>query len=420
MKILWIVNMLLPDAAEHLGVQTGSSGTWMIDISKKLAEKEDVDLAVACVHGTEYQKFECKGITYYLLPGTGKNMLSYTKAYESLWQKINEDFKPDIVHLHGTEYSHGLSFLRMCPDVKSVVSIQGILTRIKDVDFGGVPLKEIVFNRTLRQNLHLNGEIELHFIHKKNAKYEQEILRRVKYINGVSTWDTSLCKSINPKLKCFKLEYNLREGFYNSPKWDIKNIEKYSIFTNPGGVPLKGLHNLLLAVSLIKEKYPEVKVYVPGMSSGNGKLALTGAYAKYIAKLIKKHSLENNVVFLGRLSETEMVDRMLKSHAVVIPSAIEGASLVLREGMYLGCPSIATFRGGMADFISDKVDGYLYDFQEYPYLAARLEELFDNPELCKSLSKKAIEKTEKAHDRKANTDSYINMYNDIYDEGNER
>ena len=420
MKILWIVNMLLPDAAEHLGVQTGSSGTWMIDISKKLAEKDNIDLAIACIYGTQYQKFNYNGITYYLLPGNGKNMLFYNKNFESMWVKVNEDFKPDIVHIHGTEYSHGLSFLRMCPDVKSVVSIQGMLTRIKDVDFGGVPLKELVFNRTLSQNLHLNGEIELHFVHKKNSEYEQEILRRGNYINGVSTWDTSICKSINPKLKCFKLEYNLREGFYNSTKWDIEKIEKYSIFTNPGSVPLKGLHNLLLAVSLIKNKYPEIKVYVPGMSGGNGKLALTSAYAKYIDKLIKKHGLEKNVVFLGRLNEKEMVERMLKSHAVVIPSAIEGASLVLREGMYLGCPSIATFRGGMADFISDKIDGFLYDFQEYPYLAARLEELFDNPELCKSFSVKAIEKTEKAHDRKINTDSYINMYNDIYDEGNEK
>ena len=40
MKILWIVNLLLPDAAEHLGVQTGSSGTWMIDISRALAARE--------------------------------------------------------------------------------------------------------------------------------------------------------------------------------------------------------------------------------------------------------------------------------------------------------------------------------------------------------------------------------------------
>lgn len=416
MKILWIVNMLLPDAAEHLGVQTGSSGTWMIDISKKLAQTSDIELAVACVYGSEYKKFQYKGITHYLLPGNGKNMLFYNKAYESMWIKINDDFKPDIVHLHGTEYSHGLSFLRMCPGVKSVVSIQGMLTRIQDVDFGGLPLKELIINRTLKQNLHLNGEIELHYIHKKNALYEQEILRKVKYINGVTTWDTSICKSINPSLKCFRLEYNLREGFYSAPKWNIENVEQYSIFTNPGSVPLKGLHNLLLAINLLKEKFPQIKVYVPGMSNGNGKLALNSAYAKYINKLIIKHQLQNNVVFLGRLDEAEMIERMLKSHAVVIPSAIEGASLVLREAMYLGCPSIATFRGGMADFIDDKTDGFLYDFQEYPYLAQRLEELFINPDLCNSLSVAAIDKAQKAHNREQNVDNYLYMYRTIFND----
>lgn len=416
MKILWIVNMLLPDAAEHLGVQTGSSGTWMIDISKKLAETPDVNLAVACIFGNEYKKFQHNGITYYLLPGNGKNMLFYNKDYEALWVKINDEFKPDIVHIHGTEYSHGLSFLRMCPETKSVVSIQGMLTRIQDVDFGGIPLKELIVNRTLRQNLHLNGEIELHYIHKKNALYEQEILRRVKYINGVSTWDTSICKSINPALKCFRLEYNLREGFYSAPKWNFENIEQYSIFTNPGAVPLKGLHNLLLAVSLIKDKFPQVKVFVPGMSNGNGGLLLNSAYAKYINKLIIKHSLQDNVVFLGRQDEGEMVERMLKSHAVVIPSAIEGASLVLREAMYLGCPSIATFRGGMADFIDDKTDGFLYDFQEYPYLAQRLEELFTSPDLCKSFSAAAIKKAEKAHDREQNVENYLDMYRTIFND----
>ena len=45
MKILWITNMLLPDAAEYLGVGTGSSGTWMIDISQKLSQAENVELA---------------------------------------------------------------------------------------------------------------------------------------------------------------------------------------------------------------------------------------------------------------------------------------------------------------------------------------------------------------------------------------
>ena len=220
-------------------------------------------------------------------------MLFYTRKYEKTWKEINAEFAPDIVHLHGTEYSHGLSFLRACPDVKSVVSIQGMLTRIKDVDFGGIPLRHFIFNRTLRQNLRFNGEIELHFIHSKNSKHEQEILKRVKYINGVNTWDISLSKSINPALKAFRLEYNLRDKFYSSPKWNYNSIEKHSIFTNPGSVPLKGLHNLLRAVSLLKDKYPDIRVYVPGMSNGSGGLALTSAYAKYISKLIKTLNIEN-------------------------------------------------------------------------------------------------------------------------------
>ena len=58
MKILWIVNMLLPDVADYLGVQTGASGTWMIDISRALSTTPNIELAVACVHGNEYKKIK--------------------------------------------------------------------------------------------------------------------------------------------------------------------------------------------------------------------------------------------------------------------------------------------------------------------------------------------------------------------------
>lgn len=345
MRILWITNMVMPDLADHLGVQTSSSGTWMIDISKMLSTQVDCDLAIACVHGDSYCKENVKGITYYLLPGTGKNMLFYTKKYESIWRKINDDFRPDLVHLHGTEYSHGLAFLRGCPNVPAVVSIQGILNRIKDVDFGELPLRYFIFGRTLQQNIHMNGEIEMHFIHKRNAKYETEILQRVQYINAVNTWDSSTCKAINPKLKVFRIEYNLREELYSSPKWECNKAEKHSIFTNPGGTPLKGVHQLIKAVALLKNQYPDIKLRIPGMGQ-NGRLIVNSAYAKYVDKLIKKHGLENNIVFLGRQSGKEMCQNMLKSRITVIPSAIEGTSLILREAMYLGCPVIASFRGG--------------------------------------------------------------------------
>lgn len=412
MKILWIVNTVMPDLADFLGTQAASSGTWLIDIAKMLSKQSDCELAIACVYGSSYRKEKVNGITYYILPGNGKNMLFYTKRYELMWKKIRDDFMPDLVHLHGTEYSHGLSYLRVCPETPAVVSIQGILNRIKDVDFGELPIKHFILGRTLHQNLHFNGEIEMHFIHKKNAKHEQEILKRVQYINTVNTWDSALCKAINPNLKIYQLEYNLRDELYESSKWNIDTAEAHAIFANPGGTPLKGVHQLIEAVALLKPQYPDIKLRVPGLGR-NGKLIINSAYTKYLARLIKKYDLGNSVEFLGRQTGQGMCDNMLKSRITIIPSAIEGTSLVLREAMYLGCPVIASFRGGMADFISDKVDGFLYDYQETPYLANRIATLFDNGELCQKFSKAAIEKAKKAHDRQMNTKRYLQMYREI-------
>lgn len=413
MKILWIINTVLPEAANRMGIACSASGSWLVDISNMLAEEKDISLIVASVHGNKFQSFQLNnGIKYYLLPGTGKNMLFYCKKYEELWEKVQEEVRPDIVHIHGTEYSHGLAYLRACPTTKAIISIQGILSRIKDVDFGEISPWQFMFKRTIMQNIHFNGEIELHFLHKKNANHEQEMLKRVKYINAVNTWDKSICLSINPDLKVFIQDYNLREEMYQSRKWSIETIDRHTVFTNPGGTPLKGLHQLIRAVALLRDKYPNIKVHVPGMGK-NGVLEIKSAYAKYISKLIKKYNLENNINFVGQLDAQQICNAIIQSHITVIPSAIEGTSLILREAMFLGCPCIASFRGGMGDFISDKQDGFLYDYQEYPYLAARIDELFSDDKLCSKLSSNALLKASKAHNRDKNLSSYLKMYHSI-------
>ena len=410
MKVLWISNIVMPELAKHLGIAGSASGSWLVDIADGLSRSEKTDIAVACVWGNEFKKLSLNNKTYYLLPGNGKNMLFYTKKFEKLWRKICEDFKPDIVHIHGTEYSHGLAFMRANPGIPSIISIQGILNRIKDVDFAGIPLRHYIFGRTLKQWLKINGEIETHFIHKKNAKYEKEMFSRAQAVNGVNVWDTSIAKSINPKLKIFTIEYNLRDEFYSSPKWDIENVERHSIFTNPGGTPLKGLHQLIRAAALLKNKYPDIKIKVPGMSGKNGNVNVVNAYTRYLYKLIKSLGMENHVEFLGRQTGQQMINNALSANITVVPSAIEGTSLVLRESMFLGCPCIASFRGGMADFISDKNDGYLYDYPEYTVLAERIDSLFSSDALCAEFSEKAKEKAELAHRRKENVVAYEDMY----------
>lgn len=412
MKVLWITNNMLPELAEHLGVSTSASGSWLVDMSQRLADGDDCELAVACVSGKEYRCIELNNTRYYLLPGNGKNMLFYTKKYEKIWNTVVSDFKPDVIHIHGTEYSHGLACMRALPNEKYILSIQGVLNRIKDVDFGGLSFFDALVNRTFRENTRFNGMIEMHWLHKKNAKHEREMIMRAKYANCVNDWDTSLVNEINPSVKVYRVEYNLRDSFYSAKKWSADEMIAHSIFTNPGGTPLKGIHNLFRALALVKPKYPDAKLYIPGMGSEKGTLNITSGYTKYLSKLVKKLNLTDNIVFLGRQSGEQMMQLMRNANVVVVPSAIEGTSLVLREAMYLGCPCIASFRGGMADFISDKVDGYLYDYQEYSYLANRIMQVFEDKNISE-MSKKAIEKAEKAHDCNANYIKTVEMYRDV-------
>lgn len=415
MNILWITNNVLPDLACALNMQTSASGSWLVDWSLQLSKNENVNLAIATVSGDEFKKTELNNITYYLLPGTGKNMLFYTKKYEKLWQEINKDFKPDIVHLHGTEYSHGLSFLRANPNVKAVVSVQGIISKIKDRYFDGLPKFFAFKYTTIKEIIKLNGIWFMKMLYGKNSRYEKEIFARAKYANCVNTWDTSVTKEFNSNIKIYKLEYNLREEFYSSGKWDINAMNRHQIFTNPGGDSIKGLHILLKAMYYVKKEYPDVCLVVPGMGDGTGKIAIRNGYSKYIKKLVKELGLVENIKFCTRLSGDEMRENMINSNVCVVPSAIEGTSLVLRESMFLGVPTISSFRGGMADFIKDGETGFVYDFEEYSYLAERIIEIFADDDLANNISKKAIKHAESAHDRKNNIENMVKMYNDIYD-----
>lgn len=416
MKVLWIVNMVLPKLADHLHIPHGTSGTWMYDISDRLAKMPDVELAIACVHGDKFAKYEVDGTIFYCLPGGGRDMLFYNKSYEKLWQQIYEDFRPDLVNIHGTEYTHALSFVRKYPDVKTVISLQGVINRIKDVDLIELNKWQTLRYRTVREWIRFNGMLEMHLIHKKNAKSEAELLKSVNYVMCVDSWHHAMALSLNPDAKRFTVNYNLRDKFYTAPKWDPQTADKYTITTNPGGTPLKGLHNLVKAVAIVKKFYPEVKIRVPGMKQKNGELAATSGYAIYLRKLIRRLDLTANIEFLGNQSEEQMMNNMLHARLQVIPSAIEGPSLVLREGMHLGVPTIASFRGGMADFVEDKINGFLYDYQEYPYLAKRIMEIFESDDLAKQLSQNAIKKAEKAHNRDNNLKDYYDMYRAILSE----
>jgi glycosyltransferase involved in cell wall biosynthesis len=418
MRILWIVNMVLPDLANHLKIQTSASGTWMEDLSKKIAETEGIELAIAAVWGDRFQQIRLGNICYYLLPGNGKTMLFYNKKLTQYWDIIESEYHPDIIHLHGTEYSHGLSYIRKYSSKRVLLTIQGIISKIQPKNAGEMLFREQLKSRTIKEYLRLNGIIESTILQKINSKYEQEIIKRSKYATGRTDWDKFYMKAINPEITYFRCNYNLRNEFYTAPKWRLENIRRYTIYaSNSAQIPLKGGHMLLKALTIVKRYYPDVKVTFVGTKLKDGRMDITNGYGKYISRIIKKYNLEDNVEFVGRQSTKGVIDYMIKAHIAAIPSAMENASATLREAMHLGVPCIAPYRGGMTELIKDGLNGFVYDYSEYEYLAGRIMELFSDEAKCCDLSKNAINSATVWHNRDKNPLDMVHVYQTIM-EGN--
>ncbi|WP_313449042.1 glycosyltransferase [Streptococcus parasuis] len=418
MNILWLINIPLPEASQLMGEKPSPFGGWLINASKDLANKEDVELSIAFPSNKANKFKELKGekINYYPftpVKNTDTKVIAYNESFETLLKNL----KPDIVHIYGTELAHTLSMVNVCKnlEVETIISIQGLVSIYAQHIYANLPFRG-VYGFTLRNLLRRDSV----YLHKKTfelrGKNEIESLQKTNHIIGRTTWDKACSSQINPDAKYHFCNETLREEFYKH-KWSINDCEKHSIFLSQGQYPIKGLHYMLEAMPLILKKFPQAKVYISGKDitksdSIKDKLLMT-YYGKYIRKMIKGLGLERNVVFTGHLDEEKMCQRYLKSHVFVCPSSIENSPNSLGEAMILGVPSIASYVGGIPDMLKDKEEGFLYQ-HDAPYMLAHyICEIFEKKDLAIKFSKNAREHALKTHDRNENTRRLIKIYNEI-------
>lgn len=416
MKILWIVNTIFPYPAGQLKIEKCAFGGWLNGLANQLKEQEDIELGIATVYnGNEIKKYYNGKISYYLMPGAPA--LKYNSKLNKYCEIILDEFKPEILHIHGTEYAHGLSFINVCNDnVKKIVSIQGLTSCIGKVYLAGIQNKDIIKNITLRDILKNDNLFQQKNKFIKRGRIEKEVINKCDYIIGRTDWDHFNSKAINNNAKYYCLYETVRKEFYEN-EWDINKIERNSIYLSQGSYPIKGLHTLLETINLVKETYPNVKLYVSGNNiikkdSIISKLKLTG-YGKYINGLIKKYKLENNIQFTGILNEEEVIKRLLKTHIVIVPSIIENESNSLTEAHLLGVPTIAAFSGGMTDRIIHKESGFLYPFSEPAMCAEYILEYFNDDNLAKKYGQVARKKALERNNPKENQKRVLEIYKDI-------
>lgn len=438
MKVLWVCNIILPVVARCRNLEVCNKEGWLTGLLEQILkqeEKNDIELAAACPVTEQRDEFKCE------IPAYGTKFLSYgfaedvehperySQELEKRIREIAEDFQPDVVHCFGTEYAHTLAVSNVFPKEKVLVGIQGLCKLYAEAYLADLP-EYVVKRVTLRDFLKKDS------IRRQEKKYtargdrETKVLLHVGNVSGRTWLDKAYTQECNENLNYYFMNETLRGSFYEG-KWEENFCEKYSLFLSQGDYPIKGLHYMLKAMPEILKQYPETKVYVAGNSiirRGSIKERLKiSSYGKYIMELIARYQLEEKVVFLGKLSEREMKERLLKSNLFVCPSVIENSPNSLGEAMLLGVPCVTAMVGGIPSIFTEGVDGIGYPGYGAPEyanepdkesaqakkLAEAVCEMFSSEERRKQYTVFARLHAKSTHDGQKNYERLVEIYREM-------
>lgn len=416
MRVLWSVNLIPASISEKLGIKSEVLGGWVESMACRLCKSDSVTLAIACKCSPEQIfKEESDGVVYYSLPYSASDRLD---KLINICEDIIHDFKPDIIHIEGTEFLHARAMLESARrnGVQAVVSMQGILNGQYSYQCGQLPIDDMMFSHFPTDifaawMLHLRKTKW----YKPRMKPEREIIENADYILGRTTWDRAHTYAINPNAKYYTCSRVLRAPFYEK-EWSYDNMERHSIYVGNAYYALKGFHFLVMALPYLVKEYPDIKIYVAGykpFEEHDRRSIIKQGYGLYLKKLIKRLGVGEHIEFTGALSAQAVADRLSKTNVYVLCSAVENSPNTLGEAMIVGTPCVSAYTGGAPDMAEDGKEALFYRNDDPELLAWKIKQIFDSRETAEALSVNGRKRAMITHDPDKNADMLIYAYNQI-------
>jgi len=164
----------------------------------------------------------------------------------------------------------------------------------------------------------------------------------------------------------------------------------------------KNLETVIRALPLVKNINPNIKLLIVGDGPQKSKLE----------NLVEKLKVEENVSFLGFVSELKKNESIASSLAMVFPSLCEGFGLVILESFLQKRPVLASDIRPLNEIISDQKDGIIVPPFDSEKWAEAMMSLIENQE---SASKMGLEGNKKLG-TEYNQSTMINKVEEMYRE----
>ena len=292
MKLLWLCNMVPGKVKEAVSGGSTGGGLWVDSVLEGLLEREDLNIRILCpgdggegnVNERCSYAFFAEGLPYV-----------YLTELEKQFRGELDSFRPDVIHVWGTEYGHTLAMVNAAEKAgrldNLVISIQGLCSVYAGHYAEGVP-ESVQRGSTFRDLVRRDNIVKQREKFVLRGLLEEEALRKARHIIGRTDWDLACVRRVNPKAKYHFCNETLRQPFYQGT-WRYDGCRKYRIFASSCAYPVKGFHYLLEAFGQIVKTYPDATLAVPGKSFLTASKLRRTNYQKYLADLAEQYGIKS-------------------------------------------------------------------------------------------------------------------------------
>lgn len=186
----------------------------------------------------------------------------------------------------------------------------------------------------------------------------------------------------------------------------IADREKYGlseddfVFVTVGRlVSRKNIGDLIKMTNMLKHR--KVHLLIMG----------TGPEREKLEALVAEYGIQNQVHFLGFVSDEEKPRVLRMADAYAMASTHEGFGLVFLEAMACGLPVVCYDYGGQTDFLKNDETGYVVPLGSVDRFAAACSRLIDNEELRKKMGDHNREVV-----KRYTIDTHARAYEDLFEE----
>lgn len=407
MKVLWFTNT--PSLYQQ-NSNAYNGGGWIESLELNIRENPNIELAIAFFHPNQTFKVKKDNVIYYPIC-EGRNLKKRLQQKFNKKQRVRDqitaflriidDFKPDIIHVFGSERSFGL--VARHTSIPIVLHIQGVLNPYLNAWYPPLYSSESIYR-------FLNYNPWKIYQYAKYSKYiltqaQQELisLSAIKYYMGRTKWDEQVVSILSPNSNYYICNEILRNPFYTDRLWKPHDREEIILTTTISSPLYKGFDLVLKTAELLTTKTGlkfEWRIF------GN----LDPKISEW--KLGIKAS-EVKVKLCGVIAADTLVDELLNADMFIHPSYIDNSPNSVCEAQMLGLPIISTNVGGISSLIKQEETGVLVPANDLYALAARIIEINTDKKYAVNLGKGARKAALERHNIKSIVNQNISIYQQI-------